>query len=52
MQKRHFIALAAQISAIENLQSRADAARAVAIVAKGDNANFDEFRFYKACGVV
>lgn len=52
MSRKHFIALAAQIFTIENLQSRADAARAVAIVAKQDNANFDEFRFYKACGTV
>lgn len=49
MTKKHFIALAAEIAKISNLNERKAAARVVVSVARDDNARFDTNRFLEAC---
>jgi hypothetical protein len=51
MTKQHFIALAAEIKQISNIEARAEAARAVAAVARQFNPRFDWMKFCAACGV-
>jgi len=50
MTKQHFEALAAEIKAISDMDTRAAAADAVAKVAKRFNPRFDWMRFLAACG--
>ena len=51
MTKRHFIALAREISEIQDYAARCLAADAVARAAAQFNPNFDRARFLAACGV-
>jgi hypothetical protein len=51
MTKKHFIALARRIAAINDASARLHAAQAVADVAALDNPRFDRARFMAACGV-
>lgn len=51
MTKQHFIALAAEISAISDMGARTEAASAVAKAAKRFNPRFDWMKFLAACGV-
>jgi hypothetical protein len=51
MTKQHFIALAAEIKQISDIEARAEAARAVAAVARQFNPRFDWMKFNAACGV-
>jgi hypothetical protein len=51
MSRKHFIALAQEISYISPISARKLAALAVANAAARDNCNFDRSRFYTACGI-
>jgi hypothetical protein len=51
MSRKHFIALAREISYISPISARKLAALAVANAAARDNCNFDRGRFYTACGI-
>ena len=51
MSRKHFVALAANIARIENLEVRKQTAQAVAAVCADCNGNFDRARFFRACGV-
>ncbi|MEN6367737.1 MAG: hypothetical protein ABFC88_13075 [Thermoguttaceae bacterium] len=51
MSKKHFIALAAEISAIVNPKARRAAALAVCSACARFNGRFDRGRFLRACGV-
>lgn len=51
MTRKHFMALAAAIADIRDEHSRHDIARAVAIVCRTLNSNFDADRFYVAANV-
>ena len=51
MTKKHFIAAAKMIAAIENPTTRAVSAAVVANVAVQVNSNFDRERFAAACNV-
>ena len=52
MTKKHFEALAFNISCILNPDHRLSAAVAVASAARDTNPRFDTNRFLKACGVI
>lgn len=52
MTKKHFIALAAEIAAIQNVEARQLAAEAVARVAGRFNPNFNLDRFMTACNAL
>ena len=51
MSRRHFEALALEISYITDVQARKLAALAVANAGARSNDRFDRSRFYKACGL-
>lgn len=51
MSRKHFIALAKEISYISDETARKLAALAVANAAGQHNNNFDRARFYAACGI-
>lgn len=51
MSKKHFIALAREISYITDETARKLAAMAVANAAAQSNDRFDRSRFYAACGI-
>lgn len=51
MTRKHFIAMAKEISLIADMQTRKDIARCFASVARAVNSNFDYGKFYAACGL-
>lgn len=51
MTRQHFKALAEALSNISNLESRRQAARAVAQVCRRFNSGFKADRFFAACGL-
>lgn len=52
MSKKHFKALAEEISRIEDLTARIAAARAVANAVRQFNGMFDAAKFFTACDVI
>jgi len=51
MSKKHFVAMAREISAMPNMAQRLATAIAFAKVASQANPRFDQARFLDACGV-
>jgi hypothetical protein len=50
MSRKHFVALAAAIAAIENKKARCIAAERVADACRQFNSRFNRERFLRACG--
>ena len=51
MSKKHYIAMAKELSNIPDLISRLKAASMFAKIAKADNPRFDINKFFAACGI-
>ena len=51
MSRKHFVAAAKVIAAIENLEKRKEMAEFQARLFAADNPRFDYMRFYAACGI-
>lgn len=51
MSRKHFIAMAKEISNIQNVEARKQAANAFASVAITVNSDFNRTRFMEACGL-